>query len=123
LQRERNGVSVDALAGQPIALQMGRFGFSVRTEWSNGTVILLPAGELDVMTASELERVIEGVVGHAPTVVVDLSAVRFVDCAGLAPIRQALQAGRTTGTSVRLVGASPQVGRVLRLTGLAQHAG
>jgi anti-anti-sigma factor len=100
---------------------MGGFGFSVTTEWSNTSVLLLATGELDVLTAPELERVLDSVVGNTRTVVLDLSGLRFVDCAGLAPIRRAIQEGRTMATNVRLVGAQPQVERVLRLTGLARQ--
>jgi anti-anti-sigma factor len=100
---------------------MGSFGFSVTTEWTNRTVVLLPMGDLDVMTAPDLGRVLTSVVDDADRVVLDLSGVRFVDCAGLAPVRRVLRVGRTSGTTVRLVGARPQVEKVLRLTGLARE--
>jgi anti-sigma B factor antagonist len=100
---------------------MGSFGFSVTTEWSQKTVLVLLTGDLDVLTAPELGRSLDRVAGDARSVVLDLSGLRFVDCAGLAPIRRAVQAGRTSGTTVRLVGAQPPVERVLRLTGLGRQ--
>src|SRR5215212_590418 len=95
---------------------MGTFGFSVRIEQVDGTVVVRPSGELDVLTAPQLDRVLESVVGHFGAVVLDMSGVRFVDCAGLTPIRRALEG--QSRTSVRVVDAQPKVERVLRLTGL-----
>ncbi len=97
---------------------MASIGFSVTIEHIDGRIVLHPSGELDVMTAPQLDRALESVVGRAAPVVVDLSGVRFVDCAGLAPIRWALRIGSKTTPGLRIVGAQPQVERVLQLTGL-----
>ncbi len=96
---------------------MDSFGFSVTTEHVNGTVLVRPSGELDALTAPQLARVLDGVMAHPATVVLDLSAVSFVDCAGLAPIRRALAGGPDTNP-MRVVGARPKVDRVLHLSGL-----
>lgn len=92
--------------------------FSVTIEHKDGMVLLRPSGELDVTTASQLERALAGVVGKHWAVVVDLSGVPFADCAGLRPLRWALQEGSENMTGVRVSGARPEVERVLRLTGL-----
>jgi anti-anti-sigma factor len=100
---------------------LDRFGFSMSIEKLGEIVYVRPRGDLDVMTAPQLSRALDSVaVVGAGTVVVDLSRVTFVDCAGLAPIRRALAAepGRMR---LRLVGAPPRVDRVMRLTGLRPH--
>jgi anti-sigma B factor antagonist len=92
--------------------------FRVTVEHLGGTVLLRPSGELDMTTAPALERALEGVVGKKPSVLLDLGRVSFADCAGLRPIRRALQQGPKNMTSVRVFGAQPRVERVLSLTGL-----
>ena len=96
---------------------MANLGFSVTTEHMDGTVVLRPSGELDVMTAPKLARVLEGAVSRCPVVVVDLSGVCFLDCAGLAPIRRVASQPMT---DLRIIGARPKVDRVLRLTGVGR---
>ena len=95
---------------------------TVVVERLDGTVLLRPSGELDLATAPELQRVLDGVIGRHAGLAVDLSDVTFADCAGLAPIRRALRAG-THGSTVRLFAARPPVERVLHLTGLGRPAG
>jgi anti-sigma B factor antagonist len=97
--------------------------FSVTIEHLDGTVVLRPLGELDLTTAQELQHALEDVVGKARSVVLDLGGVSFADCAGLRPIRRALQGGLDNVTSVRVFGARPRVERVLSLTGLQRPLG
>src|SRR3712207_5885741 len=91
--------------------------FSVTIEHSEGAVLIRPSGELDVMTAPKLEQALAGLVGGYGVVLVDLSSVVFADCAGLRPIRRAVERGSGRATSVRVIGTPPRVERVLRLTG------
>lgn len=90
----------------------------VAVEHLDGTVVVLPLGELDLATAPDLERVLDGLVGEHPSVLVDLRGVTFADCAGLRPIRKALQQGTYSLSRVRLAGARGRVQRVVDLTGL-----
>src|SRR3954469_24956444 len=94
--------------------------FRVTIEHREGRVLVRPSWELDVMTAPRLEHALAGVGGGCRVVLVDLSGVVFADCAGLRPIRRAVERGSANGTSVRIVGAAPRVERVLRLTGFRQ---
>jgi anti-sigma B factor antagonist len=77
-------------------------------------------GELDLASAPELERVLEAVIGDSSVVIVDLSGVTFVDCAGLRPVRRALREGGSLA-QVRLSGARPFVQRVVHTAGLGNH--
>ncbi len=78
-------------------------------------------GELDLGTAPALEQVLENLVGGPPAIDLDLSGLTFVDCAGLRPVRQALQRTPQSFTQLRLSAARPNVRRVLQLTGLSEH--
>jgi len=91
--------------------------FSVTIEPRGGAVLVRPAGELDVMTAPMLEQALAGVVREHRDVLIDLSGVVFADCAGLRPIRRAVEGRSGDATSVRIFGVPPRVERVLRLTG------
>ncbi len=91
--------------------------FSVTIEHRGGTVLVRPSGELDLMTAPRLEQALVGVLEEHRAVLVDLSGVPFADCAGLRPIRRAMEGGTSNAAIVRMVGARPKVERVLRLTG------
>ena len=93
----------------------------VLVERLDGTALVCPIGELDLATAPELERVLEALATGPSTVVLDLSGLTFVDCAGLRPVREAVFAGALLGRQVRLSGARPAVRRVLELTGLDGH--
>ncbi len=95
--------------------------FSVAVEHVDWTVLLRPSGELDLATAPELQRALDGVVGKHWAVVLDLSGVTFADCAGLAPIRRVLRERTPDMPSVRLFAARPSVERVLYLTGLGDR--
>jgi anti-anti-sigma factor len=88
----------------------------VSVEHLDGTAMVRAAGELDLATAPELERVLEGLVGKKRAVVIDLSELTFADCAGLRPVREALRGPDLV--RLRNTGAHPQVQRVLELTGL-----
>ena len=92
--------------------------FDVAVEHLDGTVLVCPIGELDLETASTLERVLERLICGPLALEIDLSGVTFADCAGLRPIRQALRQGSYSLTRVRLSGGAPAVQRVLELTGL-----
>ena len=91
--------------------------FSVTIEHRGGTVLVRPSGELDLMTAPRLEQALVGVMGEHQAVLVDLSGVPFADCAGLGPIRRAIEGAAANAATVRMVGVRPKVERVLRLTG------
>jgi anti-anti-sigma factor len=96
--------------------------FDVVVEHLDGTVLVCPIGELDLATAPELERVLDGLASEPSTIEIDLSGLTFVDCAGLRPVREALRRGQSLGRHVRLSSARPGVvRRVLELTGLDDH--
>ncbi len=93
----------------------------VAIEHENGALVVRPRGDLDLATAPELERVLERLKGEHWAVVVDLSEVAFVDCAGIRPVRRALREPFLVSLSARTT--PPHVQRVLDLTGLGRRPG
>lgn len=75
-------------------------------------------GELDLHTVRHVERAVEQAVEQGcTTVAVELGGVPFVDCAALGALIAAEQSVRAAGAELVVAGASPQVRRLLELTG------
>jgi len=78
------------------------------------------AGEIDVTTAPNLrDHLYETIDTHVGEVVVlDFTAVEFIDSTGLGVLVGALKHSRTGGGDIALVGARPNVWKVFTITGL-----
>ncbi|WP_170140085.1 STAS domain-containing protein [Prauserella marina] len=89
-----------------------------RHRWS---VVVRPEGEVDVLTAPDMHEAIEQAVDERPRLlVVDLSKVEFLGCAGLSVLVTAkLHAGWRT--CLRVVATDRVTRRPLELTGLDQR--
>ncbi|MDX6602294.1 MAG: anti-sigma factor antagonist [Solirubrobacterales bacterium] len=75
-------------------------------------------GELDMSTATDLERELEGPLNAAQSpLLIDLSRCEFIDSTGIALIVRSWQALDRDG-NFALCGVSDQVKRVLDITGL-----
>lgn len=92
--------------------------FKVRSEEEDGVCVVSVEGELDMNTAVELERALEGPVdaGDKP-LLVDLSRCEFIDSTGIALIVRSWQKLNRDGRFA-LCGVGDQVKRVLDITGL-----
>ena len=77
------------------------------------------AGELDLVSSAQVTEHLAQIVHGGSRVVVDLSDVVFMDCAGLAPLVQAHLRAAAGGGWVRLRGVRPGPMRVLLLTDTA----
>jgi len=80
--------------------------------------LLVVSGEVDLATVPELRRRLGGVRTRAPELTVDLSAVTFIDCAGLRPLLEARKRQRADGGRLVLMSPSWAVVRLLQFTGL-----
>ncbi len=78
--------------------------------------VLAVSGEIDIFTAPRLEKRLESACGEsAGSVGLDLSRVSFIDSCGLMTLRSFAQRLQKQGRDLELVGASPQVKRLLHL--------
>jgi stage II sporulation protein AA (anti-sigma F factor antagonist) len=96
--------------------------FKVRSEQEDGVFVITVEGELDMNTATDLERELEGPVaaGQAP-LLIDLSRCEFIDSTGIALIVRSWQALDGDGNGrFALCGIGHQVKRVLDVTGLEE---
>ncbi|MGY2082232.1 STAS domain-containing protein [Blastococcus sp. SYSU DS0539] len=80
---------------------------------------LTAAGEIDCTSAPQVRAVLDRLLDAAPReVVIDLSAVTFLDSAGLCVLAAAHRRARATGGRVRVLAATRAVIRPLQITGL-----
>lgn len=91
--------------------------FKVSSEQEEGTFVILVEGELDMNTATQLERELEVPLKANSSLLIDLSRCEFIDSTGIALLVRAWQ---QLGEDRRfaLCGVSNQVERVLDVTGL-----
>lgn len=84
--------------------------------------IVSVGGELDICVASGLLELLRQVIQtHGPALLLDLSEVPFMDCAGLGAIVGARREALSRGGSTRLIAASRAVRRVIDLTGMREE--
>jgi len=82
--------------------------------------VLALSGELDVVSAPELDLCLNEVMAEAPDrVVLDLSELAFVDSAGMSVLIKARQDAESAGRTLVLGRPTEQVHRVFALVGLA----
>ncbi|OIJ98503.1 STAS domain-containing protein [Streptomyces monashensis] len=77
---------------------------------------LAVVGELDMVTAAELRRVLQQAVATYPSTVVDLAGVSFCDCTGMSALLAASRRAKERGAALRLRSVPYAVARMLRLT-------
>ncbi len=81
-------------------------------------VTLSLVGELDLSSVPELEGELSEIgTDRVGRVLLDLSRLRFMDSTGLASLLRADECARTNGHKLHLRRPSPQVRRLLELTG------
>lgn len=83
-------------------------------------VRVVVSGELDLATAPTLDAAVRRAMAIARDVVLDLSAVRFIDSTGLYTIIGAVREAQTSGIELRISSnLRPQVARLFQLVGMA----
>ena len=88
------------------------------TQLENVTIIS-PVGSIDALTAEECARSFNELMSQGKLcLVADLSQVDFMSSAGLRLLLQFAKTTRQQGGDVRLAGASPEVGKILLISGL-----
>ncbi|MCL1869301.1 MAG: STAS domain-containing protein [Promicromonosporaceae bacterium] len=86
---------------------------------AGGYVALVPEGKFNLVSAPPLKARIDDLVREGKArIVVDLSAVDFIDSSGLGALIGGLKAARQQGGDLRIAAAGDQVKAVLKLTNL-----
>ncbi|WP_411110936.1 STAS domain-containing protein [Streptomyces sp. c-19] len=88
---------------------------------AEGRTVITARGELDIDTGPALRDEISEALEHNHGVVVDLSRVEFMDCAGLGALIAALREAERHGHALTLRSPNRQVSRLLRLTGVHER--
>lgn len=93
--------------------------WTLDTTFVDGTRRVVPGGELDLVTAPLLARALveAEAAGDDTPIVLDLSAVTFMDSSGLATVLEAVQRGEERGSG--RLGIVPGEGVVVRVLQLA----
>ncbi|MEU9047007.1 MULTISPECIES: STAS domain-containing protein [unclassified Kitasatospora] len=81
-------------------------------------IVVRANGEIDLDTAPSLRRALAAALESHREVVLDLSEVTFMDCAGLGALVHARNEADRRGARLALRGAGRRVVRLLKLTGL-----
>ncbi|MBQ0988208.1 STAS domain-containing protein [Streptomyces sp. F63] len=93
----------------------------LRVRRIDGTTVAELRGEVDLLTAPALSVRLDALTSSpAPDLVVDLRAVTFLDCRGLALLCRARNRALSRGGRLRLVASDGHILRVMRLTRLAR---
>ena len=88
----------------------------------DGYVIAAVRGELDIASAPALrEQLLSLLRPAASRLIIDLSAVGHADASGLAVLVSSRRRAGLLGGSLRLAAPSPEVARVLSVTGIDKH--
>jgi anti-sigma B factor antagonist len=91
--------------------------FRVSVEPLEGTCLIRPGGELDRSTADRLGSALDAARADGVMVLLDLSAVSFIDSAGLRVLVRSARAGDTHDWAFYIVRASRAVWRLVELSG------
>jgi len=95
--------------------------FKVETTESDGFVRIAVEGELDLATVALLEAEVRRVEAtEAELIVIDVSALTFMDSTGLRLLIEAHLRSQQTGNRLRIIEGSVSVQKLLRLTELAE---
>jgi anti-anti-sigma factor len=96
--------------------------FLIVTEHHGQRSLLRLQGELDVCGADHLRQAIHQALDHGPkTLVADLSALGFTDCAGLSVLAWAHEIQARQGRELIITGCQPIVRRLLSITGYNRY--
>ena len=89
----------------------------VSSSWCQGHIVVALGGELDICGAGHIGRALRAAAGSGSRIIVDLAALSFIDCAGLAALASARRQAREAGGDLLLAAAARPVARLLSLTG------
>jgi anti-anti-sigma factor len=89
-----------------------------QVDGANGSVVVRLHGDLDLCSSPELQSVLAGLLRTRQPTILDLSAIRFIDCCGLGVLLWAAGAGKAKGWSfVVAAERAPCVARLVTFAG------
>ena len=97
-----------------------RADFALEAESADGATILRVTGEIDLSTHERLADELTELAAKGRPIVIDMADCDFVDSSGIRSLLIGQRAAGDAGASVALAGASPQVTRVLEVTGVGR---
>lgn len=97
-------------------------GFGVDVDEQRDPVVVSVRGELDMSTTTKLTEALAEAAPAAARVVVDLSAVSFLDSSAIGTLVTAGRARNDAGGRLQIGPRSAIVDRVLEITGLGQSS-
>jgi anti-sigma B factor antagonist len=83
----------------------------------DGHVVVALCGELDYVYASDAEATITALMARGQRLIVDMSALDFMDCSSLSVLLRVQRMARQAGGDVILAAPQRHVRRLLALTG------
>ena len=92
-------------------------GVDLKASVRDGFVVVVLRGDLDVTGAADAETAIAALVAPGQTLIIDISALDFMDCASLRALLRVQTLARRGGGDVVLAAPQPHVLRLLALTG------
>jgi anti-anti-sigma factor len=96
--------------------------FRLEVQRTGEATVLAMAGELDLESSATLEEVLGTVdVPEPELLILDLREVEFMDSSGLAVVVKAHQQALDAGQRFGVINGSPQVQRLLALTGMDER--
>jgi anti-sigma B factor antagonist len=92
-------------------------GVELKASVRDGLVVVVLRGDLDVTGAADAEAAIAALVAPGRTLIIDSSALGFMDCAALRALLRVHAEARRRGGDVVLAAPQPHLLRLLALTG------
>jgi anti-sigma B factor antagonist len=92
-------------------------GVELKASVSDGRVVVALRGDLDVTVAANAEAAITALVAPGKTLIIDMSALDFMDCAALGALLKVQTLAQRGGGDVVLAAPQGLVLRLLVLTG------
>ena len=80
-------------------------------------IVVAVSGEVDVCTEGALQQVLLRIMRERGRLLLDLSGVSFIDCAGLRALLTTRRRAELCGGFMRLIATSAAVRRIIELTG------
>jgi anti-sigma B factor antagonist len=92
-------------------------GVELKASVRDGLSVVALRGDLDITGAADVEAAIAALVAPGQTLIIDISALDFMDCGSLRALLRVQALARRGGGDVVLAAPQPQLLRLLALTG------